>query len=68
MKTSKKLLSVLLALVLALSCAALAFAEETDPWVPIPTSPEGLQKGDLWLNFAYLYDGREDMTLAVQVK
>lgn len=51
MKTSKKLLSVLLALVLALSCASLAFAEETDPWVHIPTSPEGLQKGDLYLLF-----------------
>ena len=55
MKTTKKLLSVLLALVLALSCASLAFADETNPWVHIPTSPEGLQKGDLWLNFAYLY-------------
>ena len=52
MKTSKKLLSVLLALVLALSCASLAFAQDfPDRWDPIPTSPEGLQKGDLYLLF-----------------
>ncbi len=52
MKTTKKLLSVLLALVLALSCAAVAFAEEPgDRWDPIPTSPEGLQKGELYLEF-----------------
>ena len=63
MKTTKKLLSVLLALVLALSCAAVAFAEEPGaPWVRIPTSPEGLQKGDLWLDFSYLYAGRDDLT------
>lgn len=63
MKTTKKLLSVLLALVLALSCAAVAFAEEpAAPWVRIPTSPEGLQKGDLWLDFSYLFAGRDDLT------
>ena len=57
MKISKKILSMLLALVMALSMASLAFAEgetseETYNWVAIPTSADGLQKGAYYLDWA----------------
>lgn len=51
MKTSKKLVSVLLALVMLLSCGVAAFAEGTGNWTPIPTSPEGLADGTVYLDF-----------------
>ena len=52
MKHTKKLLSVLLALAMLFSCAALASAEPDGyNWVEIPTSPDGLQTGDAHLEF-----------------
>ena len=52
MKHTKKLLSVLLALAMLFSCAALASAEPDGyNWVEIPTSPDGLQTGDAYLEF-----------------
>ena len=55
MKTSKKLLSALLALVMLLSCGVAAFAAPSYNWVQVPTSPAGLQKGDVWFNFSKLF-------------
>ena len=55
MKTSKKLLSALLALVMLLSCGVAAFAEGTGNWTPIPTSPSGLSAGDYYLDFTFDY-------------
>lgn len=57
MKITKIILSVLLALVMTLSLGGLAFAEgetteESYNWVAIPTSAEGLQKGDYYLDWA----------------
>ena len=56
MKT-KKIISVLLALVMTLSLGAVAFAEDAANynWVPVPTSPDGLQKGAVWFNFSKLF-------------
>ena len=51
MKT-KKLLSVLLALIMALSLGVAAFADDDGyNWTPIPTSPVGLQDGDYYIDF-----------------
>ena len=55
MKTSKKLLSVLLALVIALSLGVTAFAAPNYNWERVPTSPDSLQKGDVWFNFSKLF-------------
>ena len=65
MKTGKKLLSVLLAVVMLLSLGSSALANspvDEDGWMRVPTSPDGLQKGDLWLDFSYLFAGRDDLT------
>lgn len=53
MKHTKKLLSILLALIFVLSCATVALAWNTPDfnWTPIPTSPDGLQPGDVYLDF-----------------
>ena len=53
MKTSKKLVSVLLAVVIALSLGVTAFAAPN--YKRVPTSPDGLQKGDVWFNFSKLF-------------
>ena len=53
MKTTKKILSVLLSVVLCLSVlgvAAFAVPPEGN-WTPIPTSPNGLQAGEVYLDF-----------------
>ena len=55
MKTSKKLLSALLAIVMLLSCGVAAFAAPSYNWVQVPTSPAGLQKGGVWFNFSKLF-------------
>lgn len=57
MKTTKKLLSILLALVMTLSMAGLAFAEDEtteEPynWVRIPTSADGLESGGYYLDWS----------------
>ena len=57
MKTCKKLLSVLLAVVMLLSLGSFALANspvDADGWMRVPTSPDGLQDGDLWVDFTYL--------------
>ena len=67
MKKTRKLLSILLALIMALSLCTVAFAEGEEPgdpaepeivynWVPIPTSAEGLEKGAYYLDFYDLLD------------
>ena len=57
MKTGKKLLSVLLALVMLASLGTFSFAADGDEvsydWKPIPTSPEGLGHGAYYLDFTY---------------
>ena len=54
MTRTKKLLSVLLALVMLLSLGAPALAEEEPDyhWVPIPTSSDGLNEGEHYLNLS----------------
>ncbi|MBQ6067183.1 MAG: hypothetical protein IJK89_10210 [Clostridia bacterium] len=55
MTRSKKTLSVLLALVMLLSLGAPALATEEEPdydWVTIPTSSEGLNEGEYYLNLS----------------
>ena len=50
--TVKRILSVFLALVLALSLGVVAIAaEDGGNWMPIPTSPEGLADGTVYLDF-----------------
>ena len=58
MKTGKKLLSVLLAVVMLLSLGSFALANspvDEDGWMRVPTSPDGLEDGDLWIDFTYLF-------------
>lgn len=49
--TAKKALSVFLALLMTFSLGVTAFAEDNGNWKPIPTSPDGLQKGDYYIDF-----------------
>ncbi len=56
MKT-KKAISVLLALLMTLMLGVTALANnpvDADGWMRVPTSPDGLQDGDLWVDFTYL--------------
>lgn len=53
MKT-KKILSVLFALVMTLSLGVVAFADD-DNWTLIPTSPSGLSDGEYYLDFTDLF-------------
>ena len=58
MKRTKKLLSVLLALVMLLSFGTLAFAEGETPnyhWQPIPTSTAGLNVGDPYVDLSVYF-------------
>ncbi len=55
MKT-KKILSVLLALVMTLSLGAVAFADDNYNWERVPISPAGLAHGDVWFDFTALCD------------
>ena len=70
MKTTKKLLSVLLAVLMLLSLVSAAAATGSDDgynWKPIPTSPEGLNTGDYWLDWSYVaqaLDADTDLTAA----
>ena len=60
MKTTKRILSVLMAAVLALTLGVCALAEgdgAEDGWRYVPTSPEGLEDGDIWFDFTYLFEG-----------
>ncbi len=53
MKT-KKILSVLLALLMTLSLGVIAFADDGYNWTSIPTSPDGLNDGDYYLDFDWM--------------
>ena len=55
MKTTRKLLSILLSVLLVLSVTAVASAEDAT-WVPIKTSDDTLEKGDLYLDLASIKD------------
>ena len=60
-KTCIKLLSVILTLIMAIAPVTVftAFAEDEYPagyWTLIPTSPAGLQPGDVWFDFTALFD------------
>lgn len=59
MKTTKRILSVLLAVLMALSLGVTAIASDgaDDGWRYVPTSPDGLEDGDIWFDFTYLFDG-----------
>ena len=55
----RKILSVLLAVVIALSMGVFALADSSDPgdgWRLVPTSPDGLNAGEIWFDFTYLCD------------
>ncbi|MBQ6165434.1 MAG: hypothetical protein IJK23_13265 [Clostridia bacterium] len=52
--TTKKIVSVLLAVLMALSCCVSAFANDGN-WQAIPTSPDGLADGDYYLDFTFDY-------------
>ncbi len=54
MKACKKTTAVLLALLMLFSLGTVAFAADSGNWTPIPTSPEGLQNGDYYLDFTAL--------------
>ncbi|MCR5040794.1 MAG: hypothetical protein K6C36_01695 [Clostridia bacterium] len=49
--TTKKALSLLLAILMALSLGVAAFADDGGSWTPIPTSPAGLQDGEYYIDF-----------------
>ena len=60
-KTGIKLLSVILTLILATApfAAFSAFAEDEYPegyWTLVPTSPDGLEAGEVWFDFTALFD------------
>ena len=73
MKHTKKLLALLLALVLALSCAVVAFAEDGDTPAEEPSTPVYVARmyicarvvffGHVWMYFENLTDG--DLTVGV---
>ena len=57
MKTTKKILAILLAMMMALSVgvtAAAANVTDADGWTYLPTSPDGLSDGDMWFDCTYL--------------
>ena len=54
MKTFKKATAVLLSVIMALSLGLIAFATDDYHWTPIPTSPDGLSKGEYYLDFSFL--------------
>lgn len=58
-KNNKKLLAVLLSVVMAFSVSAVAFAEDEN-WVPVKTSGDALEKGDLYLDLASVRDAYID--------
>ena len=55
MKTTKTLLSILLSVLMIVSACAVAFAEG-QTWVPIKTSADTLEKGDLYMDLASIKD------------
>lgn len=68
MKT-KKMLSVLLALVMTLSLGAVAFAADDGyNWSPIPTSPAGLNDGDYYLDFTDIINADPEFPEAEHAK
>ena len=50
----KKALSIILALIMTLSLSAVALADDGN-WTSIPTSPNGLNNGDYYLDFTFDY-------------
>ena len=62
MKTTKKLLSVFLSVLLALSVCVVASAQG-ETWVPIKTSGDALEKGDLYVDLASVKNVYVDRTV-----
>ncbi|MBQ6165433.1 MAG: hypothetical protein IJK23_13260 [Clostridia bacterium] len=64
--TTKKIISVLIAVLMALSCCVSAFAGN---WVNVATSPDGLPDGSYYLDLPYAKkaDGTEDQTIAAAI-